>query len=288
MSDDKDVGIDATGQEEAALKLAEKLRKEEPGDGQVDTLEQPQEEEAAESTVEDVEATESEDAPEEEKPKEKKSRSQRQRERHQAEVDALNQKLTEAEQRLGRIKSAQASEAEPKEDDFSDHLEYVAAKAVWKAGRANQASEEKAAARDVEAAQKAAQEAARVARAARIAELEATVPDIKEKIDSFVSDHRWEISQEVAQIVLGHPKSVEMLYHLATDDAAAAKLHRADPIKAAIEIGRMESRLVTSRPANATKAPPPIKPVQGRAVGGKDPKHMSFAEYKKAREAGKI
>ena len=130
-------------------------------------------------------------------------------------MDAANREAEAARARLEKIKGAQGS-AEPKAGDFEDHLEYVAAKAVWQASQGAQKQRVEDVQAEIQSAEQAAAQAANAAREARIEQLSETVPDIREKIAVAVQADVV-ISREVAALVYKHDKSAELLYHLGSN-----------------------------------------------------------------------
>lgn len=228
---------------------------------------------------------------------EKKSASKERRERDKAykarlreEREAALSQAAAAEAKIQRIKAAGEASSEPKERDFADYTEFVAAKAIWmdRKGRSdyetNEVSAEAKAARD-KAEQLAAQERQLAIQAYSEAVAEAT---------TRYADYNAVVGQpglfphgsQVVDLVLSSEAPADVAYEIAKDRALHDRLLTASPVEAMRIIGRIEGKLSAPPPRSKTSAPSPITPVRGPAASGKDFSKMSHAEYTAWREAG--
>lgn len=94
----------------------------------------------------------------------------------------------------------------------------------------------------------------------------------------------------LADIVESSEAGPEIAYYFGNNPDIAANIANMSPYNAAIEIGKLEAKvLVAPKPKNITQAPTPIQPVGG----GHDPaeksvEDMSQEEYEAARGSGKL
>ena len=77
----------------------------------------------------------------------------------------------------------------------------------------------------------------------------------------------------------------DIAYHLANHPQEAARIGALSPYAAAMEIGRLETKLKTPAPKKMTAAPPPIDAVGARGQAETDPDKMTANEWRKWREA---
>ncbi len=139
--------------------------------------------------------------------------------------------------------SAPKGDEPPKESDFTDYGEYL---------RAVTRHEAREAAKAVAKAEREAAEQARVQATAQeqasrrqqnfavaVEQLSATVPDYQQVANTAA------ISPEVGQALLASDKGAAVLYHLALhpeDAERVVQASRGDPVRAAIEIARLEAK----------------------------------------------
>jgi hypothetical protein len=213
-------------------------------------------------------------------PPDKPSRSKERRERHKAYLDQLRRSEEDARRRLERVTRAADADAEPKETDYADPIEYAAAKAVWASGKRSVAREAEAATDDQHAVLR---ERSRVL-AQEFEDQKAEARMRYADFDAVVNNGSVEIRPHVAQLVLESEISAELAYAIASNPARAAALSRMTPIEAARAIGRIEAGISRPRPRVETQAPEPIRTVQSRSSPGKSPESMSYVEYRKWRQ----
>jgi len=189
--------------------------------------------EAPEPEAEDTEATDEAEKPRH-KPGSQKWKEKAQREAQEKEywkAQALQQKSPEP---------APVAQDGPKQDDYDTHAEWVKAsiryeaKAMIEAEKRQQTWEQKAS-------------------AAR-----ARFTDFDEALETAPAP-----SRAVAEVLNESPIGGDVAYHLATHPDEYARINRLGPVAAALELGRIEARLVPQKkaPIPATKAPRPPSPV---------------------------
>jgi hypothetical protein len=76
------------------------------------------------------------------------------------------------------------------------------------------------------------------------------------------------ITAEMAETIRASDQGPDVLYHLGSNPAEAARIARLSPLLQAKEIGRIEAALASSPPVKrTTSAPPPISPVTPTSNG---------------------
>lgn len=230
-----------------------------------------------------------------EKPEEK-TEAQKRRERRKAQMQRLHEEAQEAERkvkeqeaRLEKAKEAAQSNTPPKEADFQDYNEYLIAMGAYHAAR----NMDTRATKEIEEAAQAEQERVKQLKERQKAELAQSWADQVEDAKTRYADfekvvYTAPISDSVAEMVAGSDIGADLAYYLGMHRDYAAALSRAHPIEAAREIGRLEARLSLPKPNLQTQAPDPVNPVKPKPTGQRDPKKMSFDEYREARMSGKL
>lgn len=175
---------------------------------------------------------------------------------------------------------------EPKPSDFPDYDQYVQALAdhraskklaEWEITQARKRNEEQ-------------QQREMIDLRTKLNDGYAKYPDFGEVAFDPTAAH---ITPMVVDILKTCERPDETLYYLAKNRVEGVAISRMTPIKAAMEIAKIESRLasgshaVPSAPSTqrkTTSAPPPINPLSG-STGGiqKDPDKMTFKEFEQWR-----
>jgi hypothetical protein len=225
----------------------------------------------------------------------------------QPRIDELTRKTREAEREAaywrGRAQSAEkpkdaaAPPAKPTPDKFDDYGAFVEALADWKA-------DEKIKANNDANKQESAKEQAARERGERWAERSAAtrarVPDFDQVLEA--SDVK--IADFVSDALDDSERSADLVYQIAKDPSIADRLNAMTPRQAALELGRMESRLppVSAEPdpnevpverpvaqaapvRKTTSAPPPIRPITKGGSTAVDLSKLKGDDYVKARAA---
>lgn len=232
------------------------------------------------------------EGPEEAKKSEAAKRRERDkahRARLQAATSAAEQRAAEAEARKQAILDAGKKEAPPKEEDFSDPLEFAAAKAIWGAEqrvfkREANGAEEAATAAKREAAAFTAQESVVIEGSwtTRLADARLKYGDF----DAVALSDQVPVTRVMGDLIKTSDVGPDVAYFLGQHRALAEQIAEMNPMETARTIGRIEASLRLPKPRTATNAPDPITPVNGGSNVGRNPDKMSFAEWKAWREAG--
>ncbi len=248
-----------------------------------------------EGQIEEGQAAESTDAPEE---AEKKSRAAERRERHKAHIaqvkadgEAALERARQAEARKASILNAGALDAEPTETDFPDPLELSAARAIWKQDMRRAERFAKEAEKEADEARKQAESYSQQERTALRQSFEAQVEDAKARYADYDAVARAPdvpVSDVMADLIITSDVGPDVLYHLGQNRALAAQIAKLPLAEAARAIGRIEASLNAPKPRTETQAPAPISPVKGSARAILNPDSMSMDEYRAARMSGKL
>lgn len=85
---------------------------------------------------------------------------------------------------------------------------------------------------------------------------------------------------DIADQIIASDKSWDVLAHLHQNPETLHRLSQMGPVAAAVEIGRLESKVGGSQPERrVSSAPDPIRPNSSSVKPSKDPDKMSLAEY---------
>lgn len=220
---------------------------------------------------EEATASEEGDAEGEEEPEEKPKR------RNRKTADRRIRTLTAKNHELQRQLEAQATEqqplTEPKEGDFEDYSDFVAAKATHateKTLRKNESNNQ--------------QQAANFEQQERVANFNDGLDEAREKYEDF--DEVWNndtpVSQPMADAILESENAGEVAYYLGSHPKEATRISSMrSPMRQAAEIGKIEQKLSTPKPKRTTKAPPPITPLKGGGSVKKSVTEMTPGEMAK-------
>ena len=144
-----------------------------------------------------------------------------------------------------QIKSAAAG-VEPKEADFDDYNEYVAAKAVYTYRKADSEAKAEAAKAEAEAAAEADRSVVNEDWREEVERAKARLPDFEQVAFSAP------ISDAVADLVMSSDMSTDVAYHLGENHAEARQLAQLVQVDAARELGRLEAKLSMPGPQPKT------------------------------------
>lgn len=112
----------------------------------------------------------------------------------------------------------------------------------------------------------------------------AKYPDFQSVIESVPADV---FNIETALAITETDSPADVAYHLARNPDEAARIAKLPPLKKAVELGKISTKITqTAKPT--TTAPPPPNPVGGRTPASKSESAMTMEEWVAARKAGKI
>lgn len=219
------------------------------------------------------------------------------------EHDRLNKRITDKDtfirtqqSEIDKFKSAPPAEppppvntpqeGKPQLDDYTDYETFNDALMDWKlAEKDKQNSVNDLAKSEEEARQNRAKEFEQNANVFR-----AKQADFDEIANGPEIARVYGQAPHLADIVEESKAGPEIAYYFGNNPDKAAEIASMSPYQAAIEVGKLEGKVLgTLKPKNVTKAPTPVTPVGG----GHDPaekaiEDMSQAEYEAGRKSGKI
>jgi len=214
---------------------------------------------------------------------ERKSRSKERRDRDKAAKARLHADLASAESaaaekeaRLRRIAEAHLQVAEPREADYPDPMEYVAARAVWHTFAQQRQAEQREAQQDLQQARAQADAVREQAKAALAAQWSDQVSEARSRYADFddvvLRNQTVPVPQAVAQLIAASERGADVAYHICSRPDLAAEIAALPVVEAARRIGQIEARLSSpTKPRTETRAPPPINPVRTAASAPRVP-----------------
>jgi hypothetical protein len=105
-------------------------------------------------------------------------------------------------------------------------------------------------------------------------------PDFDEKLGQF--RHLGGMPPQFLEAVTQLPDAHKVLHALGSDLDQAAHILSLPPIPQAVALARLSASTPVAKPVS--KAPPPIKPIDGTPRGEKSPEDMSLNEWMEWRE----
>ena len=172
----------------------------------------------------------------------------------------------------------------PRWEDFDSDEEYQEALIEHKIDKRERAAQEKQE-REREAEAKQQAESAFRERVLTTNESgQAKYDDYQDVISSFPPGV---MNRDLAETVIETDSPEDVAYHFGKNPSEAERISRLSPVKKAIELGKLETRLALSK-NKTTQAPPPIKPIKGTEKPEIDPDSLSTDEWIRLRNEGKI
>ena len=229
--------------------------------------------------------------------KRRRERRERQRERLEQELETARQaaeRARVAENRLERIKRAAQSHEPPKEADFSDTIDYAAARGAYAQAQAAARFQTVEAEEEAQSARAEYQRAESARVSQRLEHLRDEITDAKTVYADFdkalaVAQRPDVVSRELSLLVIESDKAADLTYYLGSNPDEAkqlSSLFARNPTAAAMRLGEITARIDRPRPRNLSNAPDPVTPVRGAARATPDPTRMSHEEYRRWREGG--
>lgn len=212
------------------------------------------------------------------------SKEQRKYQKQLAEAEARERayrELLESRKQSPAESLAQASDGEPKRDNYATYEEYIEARAEW---RAERALEKRLSDFQRQSQQQTEQERMR-ALEQQFAEREDAARERYDDYDDAVSTVRG-LPKHVVEFIGEAETGPDVLYALANDPQLLAKLKTLSPVLAIRELTRLEGK-ATPKPKAVSKAPEPVKPIAGRNASAEDApsERDSDEEWLRKREA---
>lgn len=218
-------------------------------------------------------------------------------------IDKLTKKMSEKEQELEYWKNQALSEKSkntqtqpqapkeakiesqnlrPKAEDYETNEAYIEALTDWKVDQADKKRDQK----QKEEAAKADFQKRGQDFQTRITEFKKTASDF----DELMEDVHVDVPIHVQEVFFSSEVGPALMYELAKNPSELERISKLSPIKAALEMGKLEAKFLKtpgSKETKTTKAPEPIRPVGAKGGSVKkdinDPT-LSQREYEKLRE----
>jgi hypothetical protein len=192
----------------------------------------------------------------------------------QSRIDELTRKARDAERRANYYEGlatqpAQNSAedaAKPTADQFDDYAEFVEALTDWKVAQKTQTLAKDAAKGVVQHEREANYKE-------RLAETKAAITDFEEVMEKAKD---MQIADYVGEAVFDSERGPEIFYHLAQHPEVAERLNGLSPMKAAMEIGKIEAQLSAPAAKRTSQAPAPITPI---APGSNTKVNLDTADF---------
>lgn len=170
----------------------------------------------------------------------------------------------------------------PKEEDFADWFAYERALTAYE-------TEKRIATRDIRRQAKEAQDTLRQHSEMVLQDFQERQREARKAITDFdqtVGAVTTPLVPHVEQLILESEKGAVIQYHLAKNPDALSRINGMNPLRAAMEIARLEDRLSLPNPKTATKAAPPVNAPKGGAAAPVDLSKLSMDEYVALRSKG--
>lgn len=178
------------------------------------------------------------------------------------------------------VRAPLSSDTPPKQEDFPNYDDFVAAKARHEVRQELRAEERRR--REAEHTERATER--REAFTKRCDEASERYEDFEE----VAFNRSLPITDAMAEVIQESDKGPDLAYYLGSHPDEAKRIAGLSPLAQARELGRIETTLSKPAPRKTTSAPDPVKTVSGKDAPTKDPSKMSMDEYVAARNAGKI
>lgn len=149
---------------------------------------------------------------------------------------------------------------EPQRDQFETYEEYLDARAAYKAEKALETRMQALERQRAEQAERSRAVEMQRAWSTRLAQAAEKIPDFFDVVGGATS---VEMTPAMNQAIVESDAGPQVAYFLAQNPAEAARIAALSPARQAAEIGKLEDKV--SKPAKASSAPEPIKPVGGRS-----------------------
>jgi hypothetical protein len=238
-----------------------------------------------------------EQAPPASEPEEQVSPSKARRERRKAEAKRLKESeaqakkdLAETQARLDRVQQVAQESQPPKQEDYPNYDDFLAAKTAHSSMAALDARQK----RELELEAERQTQVIQGISQQEIQEMARNWADQSEDARQKYTDFDKVIkavpgsvfNERMARIITASDIGTDVAYHLGTNKEEAARIAQMSDLDAARHIGRLEARLSMPQVKTQTTAPDPVTPVKGKATATKDPDKMTMDEYRAWRSGG--
>ena len=235
---------------------------------------EPDAEPAVEAVAEPVEGTAPEEAGDGEETDLRDDKGRFKKNGVQSRIDELTRKARDAERRANYYEGLATQPAQnpaedaakPTADQFESYDEFVEALTDWKVAQKTQTLAQ-------DAAKGVVQHERQANYKERLAETKATITDYDAVMEKAAD---MQIADYVGEAVFDSERGPEIFYHLAQHPEVAERLNGLSPLKAAMEIGKIEAQLSAPAVKRTSQAPAPISPI---APGSNTKVNLDTADF---------
>lgn len=111
-------------------------------------------------------------------------------------------------------------------------------------------------------------------------------PDYQDAVDALTSVAG--VNPELAEVLMTSEHGPAVVHYLGSHLDEAAGIAQMPIHLAAAAVARIEARVSAPKPKPTTQTPAPVPTLGGSSAVQKDPSKLSYADYRKEREAGRI
>jgi hypothetical protein len=250
--------------------------------------------EAAETQGQD----DSQPAPEPEGEGEQVSASKARRERRKAEVQRLKEseaqakkELEDTKARLQRLEELAQASQPPKQEDYPNYDDFLAAKTAHSSMAALDARQKRELEQELERRNQEIQGIGQREQQEMAQNWADQAEDARTKyadFDRVVSAPDVPITPTMARMITASDVGADVAYYLGTNKAEAARIAQMSDLDAARSIGAIEARLSLPQVKTQSTTPDPVTPVRPKGTAQKRPEDMTHAEFTKWRESGGV
>ncbi len=185
-----------------------------------------------------------------------------------------------AESKAAQEKSQVSPDVEPELEHFADPKDFHKAMAKWAIAQERKASTETNPTRSEKAIPEKSEEAF-TEREAAFREAHEDYDEVIEELQETITLKGRGLAPDVLQFIAEADKGADILYALGQDLKEAKRIAALSPARQLIEIGKLEDKVSAGIPKRkaVTSAPPPIRPVGGKASATEDPDNMTMEEF---------
>lgn len=249
---------------------------------------------------EESEATESTEGQDDDQPasdeEEQVSPAKARRERRKAEVQRLKEseaqaqkELAETRAKLDRLQQIAQESQPPKQEDFANYDDYLAAKTAHSSLVALDDRQKRELEREAARQTKAIEDISEKEQQEMARNWADQTDDARRKytdFDAVVTAPDLSITAPMARVIASSELGADIAYHLGTNKAEAARIAQMSDLEMARNMGAIEARLSMPKVRTQSTAPDPVTPVRPKATATKDPSKMTPKEYRAWRENG--
>jgi hypothetical protein len=223
--------------------------------------------------------------------KERRERDKARKQQLRDDLAAANAKIAELTAQQEKLVAPAENSAKPKEVDFTDYADYIAAVTEWTLNQSSASREKQRVTEETDAAKSQAAALQQQEQALLWNNWDQQKHEAKDRygdFDQVIGKGTFPENSPLLDMILRSESPADLAYHIAADAALNVSLLKMPPVEAARAIGRLEATITQPRPRTSSTAPAPITPLKGSAAATRDPAKLSMEEWIAGRASGKI